>query len=506
MDPITILILHLLLYGLPPFLIVKFVKKYHSMTFFYAYFGFLFVFTQLFALIYSIQISEYIAITGGNIAYSSMILITLIIAIVSHDPAVVRNLITIQIILNIFLFFLYLLLVAVLNEPATTNIFRISPELFRTTIIVNVVSSMVFIVEILIMFFLLEKVKYYIRNLFLIIIICILVFIGILCLDGFLFPFLISIFEPQFGQYIVGGILGKLILGIGFSPFLVAFLIMHKKSLKEYVEEPFAIINVIIPPRKDLVRKLEETEINLKESEKKYREAYERSNFYKELFTHDIRNIIQNISLSLNLLNKYQKGEIIEDSEKIEKLHHIMTMQINRSKKLINNIQILSDIEEKEFVSKPINLKETLSDAIQFIRESFSNSQIEIVIEQNINEIYVNGNELLNDVFENILLNAINYNEKPIPEILIKISRIIINKINYIKIEFIDNGIGIPDSRKEKIFERGDKQFKGKKGMGLGLSLVLKIIKMYNGKIWAEDRIKGDYSQGSNFIIQIPET
>ena len=506
MDPITILILHLLLYGLPPFLIVKFVKKYHSMTFFYAYFGFLFVFTQLFALIYSIQISEYIAITGGNIAYSSMILITLIIAIVSHDPAVVRNLITIQIILNIFLFFLYLLLVAVLNEPATTNIFRISPELFRTTIIVNVVSSMVFIVEILIMFFLLEKVKYYIRNLFLIIIICILVFIGILCLDGFLFPFLISIFEPQFGQYIVGGILGKLILGIGFSPFLVAFLIMHKKSLKEYVEEPFAIINVIIPPRKDLVRKLEETEINLKESEKKYREAYERSNFYKELFTHDIRNIIQNISLSLNLLNKYQKGEIIEDSEKIEKLHHIMTMQINRSKKLINNIQILSDIEEKEFVSKPINLKETLSDAIQFIRESFSNSQIEIVIEQNINEIYVNGNELLNDVFENILLNAINYNEKPIPEILIKISRIIINKINYIKIEFIDNGIGIPDSRKEKIFERGDKQFKGKKGMGLGLSLVLKIIKMFNGKIWAEDRIKGDYSQGSNFIIQIPET
>ena len=506
MDPITILILHLLLYGLPPFLIVKFVKKYQSMTFFYAYFGFLFVFTQLFALIYSIQISEYIAITGGNIAYSSMILITLIIAIVSHDPAVVRNLITIQIILNIFLFFLYLLLVAVLNEPATTNIFRISPELFRTTIIVNVVSSMVFIVEILIMFFLLEKVKYYIRNLFLIIIICILVFIGILCLDGFLFPFLISIFEPQFGQYIVGGILGKLILGIGFSPFLVAFLIMHKKSLKEYVEEPFAIINVIIPPRKDLVRKLEETEINLKESEKKYREAYERSNFYKELFTHDIRNIIQNISLSLNLLNKYQKGEIIEDSEKIEKLHHIMTMQINRSKKLINNIQILSDIEEKEFVSKPINLKETLSDAIQFIRESFSNSQIEIVIEQNINEIYVNGNELLNDVFENILLNAINYNEKPIPEILIKISRIIINKINYIKIEFIDNGIGIPDSRKEKIFERGDKQFKGKKGMGLGLSLVLKIIKMFNGKIWAEDRIKGDYSQGSNFIIQIPET
>jgi len=505
MDAVTILILHLFLYGLPPFLIVKFGKKYNSMTFFYAYFGFLFVFTQLFALIYSIQILDSLVITGGNIAYSSIILITLMIAIISNDPSVIRNLIAIQIVLNIFLFFLYLLLVIVLNEPTTINIFQISPEIFRTTIVLNIVSSTVFIIEVLIMFYLLEKVKFFIKNLFLIIVICIWVYIGILCFDGFLFPFLVSIFEPEFGQYIVGGVLGKLILGIGFSPFLVAFLLINKKSLKEYIEEPFAIINVIIPPRKELVRRLEETENNLKESEKKYREAYVRSNFYKELFTHDIRNIIQNISLSLNLLNKYQKGEIIEDSEKIEKLHDIMMKQINRSKKLINNIQILSDIEEKEFVSKPINLKETLSDAIQFIRESFSNSQIEIEINLKINEINVNGNELLNNVFENILLNAIKYNEKPIPEVLIKISKVIINKIKYIKIEFIDNGIGIPDARKEKIFKRGDKQFKGKKGMGLGLTLVLKIIEMYNGKIWIEDHIKGDYSQGSNFIIQIPE-
>lgn len=40
--------------------------------------------------------------------------------------------------------------------------------------------------------------------------------------------------------------------------------------------------------------------------------------------------------------------------------------------------------------------------------------------------------------------------------------------------------------------------------MGLGLLLVKKIIDLYNGKIWVENRIKDDFSQGSKFIIDLP--
>lgn len=71
--------------------------------------------------------------------------------------------------------------------------------------------------------------------------------------------------------------------------------------------------------------------------------------------------------------------------------------------------------------------------------------------------------------------------------------------------EFSDNGIGVPENRKEIIFKRGNRELKGSKGMGIGLSLVKKIIKGYNGKIWVGDKVKGDYSQGSNFILLIPE-
>ncbi|HDZ17850.1 MAG TPA: HAMP domain-containing histidine kinase [archaeon] len=65
--------------------------------------------------------------------------------------------------------------------------------------------------------------------------------------------------------------------------------------------------------------------------------------------------------------------------------------------------------------------------------------------------------------------------------------------VNYVKLEFMDNGIGVQDSKKEGIFLEGYKELKGGKGMGIGLSLITKIIKLYNGKIWVEDRTKGDY-------------
>jgi len=74
-----------------------------------------------------------------------------------------------------------------------------------------------------------------------------------------------------------------------------------------------------------------------------------------------------------------------------------------------------------------------------------------------------------------------------------------------LKIEFKDNGIGVTDPAKEIIFKGGYKRDKKFRGMGLGLSLVKKILESYNGEIWVEDRVPGDYTKGSNFVILIPE-
>jgi signal transduction histidine kinase len=108
-------------------------------------------------------------------------------------------------------------------------------------------------------------------------------------------------------------------------------------------------------------------------------------------------------------------------------------------------------------------------------------------------------------VFENILINSIRFNFNNTIEIVIKVSRIEEKGINYCKMEFIDNGIGIEDSRKNIVFSRAFQNGNNVLGIGLGLSLVNKIIQVYRGQIWVEDKVKGDYSKGSNFIILIPE-
>ena len=109
------------------------------------------------------------------------------------------------------------------------------------------------------------------------------------------------------------------------------------------------------------------------------------------------------------------------------------------------------------------------------------------------------------DVFENLLINAIKYNENTKAEIQIRVSKSKKNRRIFIKLEFIDNGIGIKDSKKELIFQEGYKDEKLTKGMGFGLTLVVKILDRYEGEIWVENRVNDDHTKGSNFIVLIPE-
>jgi signal transduction histidine kinase len=115
------------------------------------------------------------------------------------------------------------------------------------------------------------------------------------------------------------------------------------------------------------------------------------------------------------------------------------------------------------------------------------------------------ANELLLDVFENLIMNSIIYNKNEKVQITIEISLINESYTNYVKLEFKDNGIGIEDNHKVKIFQGEHYQNKLSKGMGIGLSLVAKLIELCGGKVSIEDRIKGDHTQGSNFILWIPQ-
>ncbi|MBA7629242.1 Adaptive-response sensory-kinase SasA [subsurface metagenome] len=244
-------------------------------------------------------------------------------------------------------------------------------------------------------------------------------------------------------------------------------------------------------------------EQELRKSENRYREAYERAEFFKDIFTHDINNIFHNIKSSAELISILKEKS--DSLDNLDEFFQIIDNQIDRGVKLINNVRKLSKLEESEISLKPVEINGILDEAIQFANKSAQEKKLDIQIKKVNNELYVDANEFLLDVFENILHNAIKYNQNESVKIQVDITKALLDKKNYVKMEFKDNGIGIIDKKKKSIFQKGHNKDNNVRGMGIGLSLVKKIIESYHGKIWVENRIENDYTKGSNFIVEIPE-
>jgi signal transduction histidine kinase len=237
-------------------------------------------------------------------------------------------------------------------------------------------------------------------------------------------------------------------------------------------------------------------------SKKEIQEAFQRANFYKDIFTHDMSNILQGI-LSVAQITKLQLGKTIDPNEILD-IIGIIDNQIIRGSKLISNVRRLSELEELVEPLKSIDICNLLKKAIENIKNAYQSHSIEIKVDSFSKSIIIQANDLLLEAFENILMNAVNHNENPIIEILLIISEEKQEGLNYLKVEFIDNGIGIEDSRKTTIFTRGSRENNFVGGIGIGLSLVNLIIERFEGKIWVQDKFRGDSTKGSNFIILLP--
>ncbi|MBY8985374.1 MAG: PAS domain-containing protein [Candidatus Lokiarchaeota archaeon] len=247
-----------------------------------------------------------------------------------------------------------------------------------------------------------------------------------------------------------------------------------------------------------------ESEKLLKESEEKFRKAFLQADLYRDIFAHDINNILQNIHSSAELSSLYLNNP--EKLNTISELYEIIHEQVERGRKLIKNVRKINEIEDSEIELEKIEIFQVLNKAIEFLKNSFQARTLDVKINSQKKKTYVYANNLLLDVFDNILINAVRHNSSTKIEIEIEIKKEKLKRENYIRMEFNDNGLGISDYRKKSIFEKGKRKSQRSRGLGLGLSLVKKIVDSYQGDIWVEDRTKGDYKQGSKFVVLLHET
>jgi PAS domain S-box-containing protein len=251
------------------------------------------------------------------------------------------------------------------------------------------------------------------------------------------------------------------------------------------------------------ITKRKKAEQELVESEERYRKAYDKADFYKDLLAHDVSNILNNINASVQLIKVWKDDYNLTTNEK--DMLNIIRQQLKRGASLVSNVRKLSEIEESEISVNPIDVRDIIERSIEEVRSRFHEKDMEISLHTAEDNIKVIGGELLIDAFENLLINGVIHNDSEKIRLWIDIYEVIEEGNHFIKIEFKDNGIGIIDERKTVIFKRNYKQDRSTGGMGIGLSLVKTIINSYDGKVWVENRIKGDYTQGSNLVVLLKE-
>jgi signal transduction histidine kinase len=212
--------------------------------------------------------------------------------------------------------------------------------------------------------------------------------------------------------------------------------------------------------------------------------------------THELKTPIAVAKLNLETLGRHEL-----DREKQQKIIRSALQETNRLNDLCNNILLSSQLEAGgyEVNRETCNLSKLAEEIVHAFRQRFPSREIVASVEA---DIHAEADMLMMRLaMNNLLDNALKYapEDKPIRVRLSAVG-------NQAEFAVQDEGPGIPDSEKARIFERfyriGQESTRSSKGTGLGLYLTRKIVEDHHGSIFVQDNLP----QGSTFIIRMERT
>ncbi len=231
------------------------------------------------------------------------------------------------------------------------------------------------------------------------------------------------------------------------------------------------------------------------EAERESNEARARAEWATDLMSHDLNNMHQGIMGSLELL--LQDASLPEN---LRKTAENALTQVNRSVSLIANVKKFSMVNKGDIVLQKTDPAQSLIAAIEILKQSFPMRDVNVITNITPGEYCIMADDFLQDVFYNVLHNGVKATQTD--EVTLEVEVKLVENGEFLRMDFIDWGEGINDRMKENIVTGLDDRIR--RISGVGLTLVKQIIDLYRGKIWVEDRVKGDYSQGARFVILLP--
>jgi len=182
------------------------------------------------------------------------------------------------------------------------------------------------------------------------------------------------------------------------------------------------------------------------------------------------------------------------DKEGKEDLN-MLQERVSKMNDMIQGILEYSRVGRTEEKAEKVDLNKLLKDVIDLLSPP---DNIKITIENKLPK-YKADRTRLTQLFANLLSNAIKYIDKP--QGIIKIG--CVKVANEWKFNISDNGPGIEEKHYEKIFKIFQMLGSAPKDQstGIGLTIVKKIIDLYEGRIWIESEI----GKGTTFYFTLPK-
>lgn len=284
------------------------------------------------------------------------------------------------------------------------------------------------------------------------------------------FLIVISLAAPALYGHPVGSFLKYHVILWVIFPFLLTS--SYYKSLQS--------INNILS-----LKQLHKLELDIIESSKNTQLAHVSS-----VVAHEIKNALAVLNGQLMLLRMQDSGleEIIAKAEKSsDRILDIVSMIKKKT---------FSSLEQKKF-----NLSELIRDEVIFLKLSQEFADIDFDLNEIVDDIFIHANENeMTQVVTNLLTNAsfaIKENQSHNRQKNIKIK--LFHDQGRVVLFVSDNGLGIREEIKHKVFDPGFTTKEKGSGTGIGLFLIKKIVTSFKGKISFETS-----SEGTSFRLEFP--
>ena len=232
---------------------------------------------------------------------------------------------------------------------------------------------------------------------------------------------------------------------------------------------------------------------------KKQQRLAELKNDFISNITHELKTPIATVGVAIEALKNFNA---MQNPERTKEYLDISSNELQRLNLLVDKVLKLSMFEKKdiELNREPVNIKTITEEVLASMRLLLEKKNAEITLSHS-GDLNIVGDRLhLLSVIYNLVDNAFKYSPGS-PQIHIELCE----KDGVVQFNISDNGVGIPDEYKSKVFEKFFRVPAGNvhniKGYGLGLSYASSVVQKHGGTIEANNSNLG----GTEIKISIPK-